>query len=424
MANFTTSYGMNVTAIYDTNYTTNLDTNTVKIVKASPGLLPGWPGCKTSPTRLPPGTLSKVNDWIVNIMLPIIVVFGVCGNILTISILIRSIKTKISSTTLYLLLLAVSDTLLILNGPLRQWIRLSWKYDFRTYHEAVCKLGVWLTYGSLQFSSWLLVALTLERVVSVLWPHRVKTSCTASGSRIICGALFLCIFGLNAHSLYGLGNSKLSYFSNIKRCSPLYEDYALFFLQVWHWINFVTAFAAPFVILAVGNCIIIYQIKKAYSSRKKMSTKGSTGSSQEKNTITRVMILLNVVFFISQTPASIYFIYIPYRIKEVNLLACDDYPEYTHQAEVIWLIYTVVNMLGYLNATVNFLLYVISGAKFRAEMKALLLCRKSPSSGGLFESSASVRGSRHSRRGRKISDNKTQVVKTISTGSTSPAIGD
>ncbi|KAL4235852.1 hypothetical protein ACF0H5_004240 [Mactra antiquata] len=394
--------------------TTDVYNVTVKeLPRAPPALLPDWPKCETIPDPIAPGAVSKAKDWIASTVPPVLIVLGVFGNILTILTLVRSIKGKITSTTLYLLLLAISDLLLLLNGPLRQWIRLAWKYDFRTYHVMVCKLAVWLTYGTMQFSSWILVVLTMERMASVLWPHKVRTSCITRSSRIVSIILFVCIFGLNSHFLYGLGDTKLPYYS-VKSCMPLYEEYSFFFLHVWHWINFVMAFAAPFVILAVGNFVIIAKIKQSYSTRKRMSLKGSAESSREKRTITRVMILLNVVFFVSQTPMSIYFIYIPYRIDEVNQMACDNYPEYVRQAELIWLIYTVVNMLGYINATVNFVLYVISGAKFRAEIKALLLCRKSPSTGGLFESRSSTTQPRsvRSRAGRSC-ETPSQQVKTV-----------
>ncbi|XP_053395650.1 uncharacterized protein LOC128555883 [Mercenaria mercenaria] len=126
-----------------------------------------------------------------------------------------------------------------------------------------------------------------------------------------------------------------------------------------------------------------------------MNPKGNTEKAEkEKKTITIVLILLSVVFFLSQTPMSIYYIYIPYGIAKANELACDNYPEYTKQAEAIWLCYTVVNLLGYMNATLNFVLYTISGSRFRAEIVALFRCKGSRAI-GVFETSISVRdGSR------------------------------
>lgn len=372
----------------------------------SPALLPGWPNCSVIPEALPPGAYATATDWIANGVPPATIVFGVFGNVLTVLVLSRSTK-KLCSTTLYLITLAVSDTLFLLNSPLRQWIRHTWKYDIRSSHELVCKLTVWLTYGTLQYSSWLLVALTLERVVSVLWPHKVRVKCTGSTSKIVIALLFLFIFGLNSHWFYGLGTSDLSYYT-VKTCMPLYKEYSYFFHHIWHWINFVVAFAAPFVILAIGNGIIIFQL--TMRQRKRMSSlrsKGNLEFTREKKTITTVLILLSVVFFISQTPMSIYYIYIPYGIAEVNKLACDNYPEYTKQAEMIWFFYSVVNMLGHMNATLNFVLYVISGSRFRAEIKALLRCEGARAI-GVFETTNSVRG--WSKRSR-VSSNLTTISK-------------
>lgn len=366
------------------------------VSKGSPVLLPGWPNCSTSPDRLPDGAYAVANDWISTGLPPVIIVFGIFGNLLTIIVLNRSSK-KLSSTALYLVCLAISDTLFLLNGPLRQWIRHTWEYDIRGAHEVVCKITVWLTYGTLQFSSWSLVALTVERVVSVLWPHKVRTSCTTSLSKVVVIVQFVSIFGLNIHWFYGLGTSSLKYYA-VKTCMPLYEDYSYFFHHIWHWINFVVAFALPFIILVIGNGIIISKLKTSVEKRTQMSVMKTKGramkAEKEKKTLTIVLILLNAVFFLSQTPMSIYYIYIPYGIAKANELACDNYPEYKNQAEIIWMCYSIVNILGYMNATLNFVLYIISGSRFRAEILALFRCQESRSA-GVFESSATVRNGRN-----------------------------
>lgn len=387
-------------------------TLTTVVPSVSSALLPGWPDCPSTHVPFPPGPYAKVKDWIATGFQPIIIVVGVLGNLLTVVVLSRSSR-KFSSTTLYLVTLAISDTLFLLNGPIRQWIRHTWKYDIRSSHEIVCKFTVCLTYGTYQFSSWLLVALTVERVFSVLWPHKVRRSCTATTSKVVISLLFICILGLNSHWFYGLGNSQLKYYA-VKTCMPLFEEYSYFFHHIWHWINFVVAFIIPFVVLAVGNSIIIYKIKRSQRKRRKMSMTKSRGNTEnkekERKTITIVLILLSTVFFLSQTPMSIYFIYIPYGIAKANLIACENYQEYTRQAEIIWLCYTIVNVLGYMNATLNFFLYIASGSRFRAEIKALLRCQSARAI-GVFETTQSVRdGSRR----RIVCDVNQQKISSIS----------
>ena len=54
---------------------------------------------------------------------PIIITFGIIGNILTVIVLIRQKIRCLSSTAIYLLALAISDSLILLSGPLRNWIK-------------------------------------------------------------------------------------------------------------------------------------------------------------------------------------------------------------------------------------------------------------------------------------------------------------
>lgn len=116
-----------------------------------PALLPGWPNCCVIPEALPPGAYAAAPDWIAKGVSATIRSVYTFGNVLTILVLSRSTK-KLYSTMLYLVTLAVSDTLFLLNGTMRQCIRLTWKYDIRSSHEIVCKFTVWLTYGILQYS--------------------------------------------------------------------------------------------------------------------------------------------------------------------------------------------------------------------------------------------------------------------------------
>ncbi|WAR07712.1 hypothetical protein MAR_017670 [Mya arenaria] len=52
---------------------------------------------------------------------PIILVVGICGNILTILVLTRPASRK-SSTAVYLIALAIADTVVLNTGLLRYWI--------------------------------------------------------------------------------------------------------------------------------------------------------------------------------------------------------------------------------------------------------------------------------------------------------------
>lgn len=339
----------------------------------------------------PPGVYKHVELVLLKIIIPIIIGVGTFGNVLTIIVLIRHMK-KLTSTAMFLFTLALSDTLLLYNAPLRRWITSIWNEDIRHYTELGCKFSVYLTYTSIQFSSWLLVAVTVERFISVVWPHRVRLGCTPRNSAIVIGVLFLIIFGLNTHIFYGFGYSKLPVYNGEGFCEPLYEGYRVFWGDVYSWIDLAVAFAIPFGFFVVINSVIIYKLRMMRLQRRKMSiikSKSEDSSNKDANGVTVMLIMLSVVFFLCLTPVSVYFIVREYWLKHIAEWFCIDIYEFFRLFEIHSLVYVIVNIIGYCNASVNFFLYIISGSKYRAEIKALLLC-KPVAQDGIFGSSSSA----------------------------------
>lgn len=342
---------------------------------------PGGPPCAPPPGFTgppPPGDYFNAADKLWTIVPPIIIVLGVCGNMLTVVILLRHMR-KLSSTAIYLLTLAISDTLFLLNAPLRRWIINMWDEDVRHKSELGCKFSVYLTYSSSQLSSWILVAVTIERLVCVVWPHRVRLGCTPRLSVTVISVIVLIIFGSNAHIFYGFGQSDLPVFRNEGYCQPLYEGYFTFFNKTYPWIDFAVVFAIPFGILLVSNLTIIYRLRKTLRKRRNMSiivkTRSEKSTAKDTRMVTIMLIILSVVFFICLAPVSIYFIYRPYMIENREQWMCVDIYEYIRLKELDIFLNALANLLGYINASFNFILYFISGSKYRAEMKALLFCR-------------------------------------------------
>lgn len=360
------------------------DTNGTETGRPSGGFQgppPGGPPCAPPPGFTgppPPGDYFNAADKLWTIVPPIVVVLGVFGNMLTVVILLRHIR-KLSSTAIYLLTLAFSDTLFLLNAPLRRWIVNVWDEDVRHMSELVCKFSVYLTYSSSQLSSWILVAVTIERLISVVWPHRVRLGCTTRLSVTVIFVIVLIIFGSNAHIFYGFGRSDLPVFRNEGYCQPLYEDYFTFFNKTYPWIDFAVVFAIPFGILLISNLGIVYRLHKSRRERRKMSiivkSRSDKSTANDIRRVTIILIILSVVFFICLAPVSIYFIYRPYMIEHRERLICVDIYEYIRLKELDVFLNALTNLLGYINAAFNFILYFISGSKYRAEIKALLFCR-------------------------------------------------
>ncbi|KAH3836759.1 FMRFamide receptor-like [Dreissena polymorpha] len=308
--------------------------------------------------------LYKASILIWKIVPPILILLGTIGNSLSILVLTRR-SIRVSSTALFLTVLACSDLLVLYSGLLRQWLIYLFDTDVRNLSEAGCKINVWLVYSSLDFSAWILIVLTLERVVSTWMPHRARTLCTKKTAFAFIIAVGVFILGINSHILYGIGykiTQDENYYPIENKCIEIDRNYAYFFENVWPWIDLCVYCAVPFVVIVIGNALILFKVLN--SQKKSKSTIASRLA--KKSSMPAMLFTLNIVFLLSTLPVSIYTIGQAYWPKDL-----DDYK--MAKLDFWW---AVVNMLMYTNNSLNFLLYCLSGTKFRREVIRLLTWKK------------------------------------------------
>lgn len=346
-----------------------------------PGALKFWPGCK-HPEPLPgPGIYRKMYTYIWYIVPVLHLVFGTFGNVMTALIIVRNVR-KMTSTSVMLLALAISDTVCLYNGLLRNWVNIIWKIDIRGLTDITCKVSVLVLYSSYQSSAWFLVALTAERLFCILKPHKVKLHFTAKKSTIAIMIITLIITAQNSHVFYGFGIELLDAYKGHGDCLVTRESYVDFYRFHLSWIHFGIGYLIPCVLIIAGNCMIIYKLRQSLKRKDKLILDNITrqrNSTQhhlkQGNSLTAMLILLSSVFFISQTPVAVFFMCEAYVIQAANQYACNNFQEYMRRAEIIKFVEALCVNFGLINASMNFVLYVISGSRFREDAKALLLCR-------------------------------------------------
>ena len=308
----------------------------------------------------------SVNIW--RVISPFLLVLGAFGNVLTILVLARK-RSRNSSTAIFLTALAFSDLLVLFSGLLRQWIMYTFDVDVRELTPGGCKIHIFLVYFSLQYSSWLLVAVTCERFVGVWLPHRVKQGCTQFSAVVVISVLGVCLITLNAHWFYGVGRSTYAE-GNVTlqtNCDSIFDHYDTFLVYTWPWIDLCVFSLVPLTILVVGNLAILIRV---FISKYKTRVQIAPANPQSKNPrddktrqLTIMLSTLNLVFFVCTTPVSIYLIIEPYLMTHMTS---------DEDIAVLYLWWAVVNCFMYLNNSINFILYFLSGSRFRDEVKALL----------------------------------------------------
>ncbi|XP_041374201.1 FMRFamide receptor-like [Gigantopelta aegis] len=307
---------------------------------------------------------------------PGLIVTGTLGNVMSIAVLTRK-SMRQSTVSLYLVVLAVVDILVLYTGLLRQWLRVLQGTDLRNLHPLLCKVHVWMVYFSLDFSSWLLVAVTLERFVSVWFPHSVKRMCTRTTAGVIIAGIATFLLAVNSHFLYGLGDVvyRSGNSTSIQHCASLWSGYETFANTIWPWIDLCLFCLLPFLFLITGNVAII--VKVCISNRKRRRHDANIGLSNTQNikvrssktsSMTVMLLTTNAVFLVCTSPISIFL------IGEVYWF---DYATLQPRGEAMYLLtWATVNVFMYTNNSINFLLYCISGSRFREALRGLFSRRR------------------------------------------------
>ena len=272
------------------------------------------------------------------------------GNILAIAVLTRP-KYRKSSTASYLIALAFSDIIILLSSPLDGFFINVYDFSYSEQGDFWCKISLWITYSSVTTSSWILIAVTVERTMSVIFPYQVKRSCTPNIAKSVVIAIWCAMYVLHSHFLYGM---ELIHFYGLKACFPQMNGYDLFVFNFLPEIDITMVFGFPCFCIILGNIIIIVQVRRNFNKRQKMTT--SVNRYTDTSLIV-TLVVVNIAFMLTMSPLTIY-----------NIIR--RYLKITKYSRRF--IYCLINVISNVNAALNFFLYLLSGAKFRADVKTLL----------------------------------------------------
>ena len=292
---------------------------------------------------------------------PILLSTGTVGNILSVVVICRK-KILHTTTSVYLLGLAAVDTASLYTGLLHLYMKNVHEYDWRLSSTASCKLHMFAGSVFLQYGAWLLVSVTLERLCAVYLPHRCREIFTKRNAAIGLTVQAIVIIAINAH--YLVTHEVLKMNSGVVICAAPTNSHWHFTHYVWPWIDYSLSSLLPSLLLLLCNSAIVCRIGHAESLRRRQLHAHGTGA--KMSSMTAILLTVSLVFLISTAPLSIYII----RNVALQLNA-----DAVHRAQysVVW---AALNLLLYTNNAVNFLLYIVSGPRFRQELFKVL-CVKS-----------------------------------------------
>ena len=202
---------------------------------------------------------------------PIFIVLGTIGNILSFLVLVRPAMRKVSTYN-YLAVLSVADTLVLYIGLLRMWIGELTGYDLQDHSDWACKVINVMGYTVSDYSVWLIISVTVERYIAVVWPLKTHSMCNGRRAlRVVLGILLL-LFLINAHFFW---TTEIVYQKVDGEVVPECDDgegYRTLVHDIWPWVDaFIYSFV-PFVVITILNSMIIWRVMQAKRERHQMAT--------------------------------------------------------------------------------------------------------------------------------------------------------
>ena len=298
--------------------------------------------------------------------LGVVIPTGMLFNLLACAVFLRSRMHK-SSTVFYFFALACADNVVLL-GELLLWLNSSSSkgyitgLNFMDTSDGTCKFVHFLRYFGRLFSSWLVVAICVERFITVAYPLKSKWLSTPAKAKFVIGVLVAPCYILSCPAFFAVQERT--------RCL-IAEQYKKAY-HIWQ-LTVMTAgeLVIPSILVIIFTCLIIRKLIHARVRR--FSTREGQTKNKNKYKDRQPTIALLAVSISFITLRTLYVITYPI-VQNRNTL----FPNLTSWQRLhLYGLYTISFVLAVTNYSINFLLYIITGKTFRNEFVRFVLCKKS-----------------------------------------------
>ena len=281
----------------------------------------------------------------------IVAIFGILGNVL--SIIVLSNKRMMSSTSCYLIALAIFDTIVLISlvlffslptiRKLESYLRI---YPY--FHPFAYPIAL----ISQTCSIYTTVGFTVERYIAVCHPLKAAKMCTISRARkavlfILLASVIYNIPRMLEHRLVHEWDPINNVTTVHTRTTALGENTT--FRHVYFlYMHMCVMLIVPFAVLAVLNLMLIRAVKQSEKTQGRI-----TNRTRRENNLTVMLISVVVVFLLCQVPSIIDNVFTATLSVEL------------HNTPPFIKLYCIGTLMVILNSAINFYLYCVFGQKFR-----------------------------------------------------------
>jgi len=207
---------------------------------------------------------------------------------------------KRNPQNVYLSVLSLVDTInLHINFTLPMLRRYEKFDEYFRHWEMLCRVTGVLTEFFLIYPTWIVVLLTMERLIFISWPLSRRSSYAQIRPKISIVILAIFVIGLSLYRFVDLkGIDQISVFS-VVACNGSHKQ--IVFMRN---LNLMIWTILPECLTLIMSLIIIYQIKLASQHFERTHSKACQ---LKYNQATKTVLLIAILFLIFHTPTGVYF---------------------------------------------------------------------------------------------------------------------
>ena len=272
----------------------------------------------------------------------------------------------------YFMALAVADNL-VLFGEFLLWLNTRTSkgsrlgIEFVDRFDVLCKLVHMLRYGARVWSSWITVAITIERCLTVTFPLKMAAHSNPRKATVITLIIGVVCFALCSFPIVTL---EVGEYKGGLICK--YRDIDLYDLCLFIIIFCLGELVLPSVVVFVLTVQIIRRLAAAQRERRKFTegqfvNRTNLPKSREAQP-TKALLAIAIMFVTIRLPYIITFF--------LNDIGKELVPMGTMAAYYIYIAYKIANVFAVFNYAFNFLLFCLTGSTFRGELRRCVLCQR------------------------------------------------
>lgn len=318
----------------------------------------------------------KWGFWAKVLTTPLIVSVGVVGNILSF-VVMKSKTLRYKSYSHYLCALAVFDTLTLIFRQVESvdefyLQHMKSKGLFQNFNDNTCKIYNFFSHVISLMSSWLVVFMALERLIAVCYPFKNVVIRQQTGAVLVICFLFVIVCGSQSFRLVMIEHIVYDELHDIQDCLAGISYIGHYTSLDVYFFQWTLVFVLPVLLISVFNGLVLYRIMKV---RKDLQNNDNASNLRyeravdKKQRSTYMLLVVTFTYVVILLPLFTLSLVVDLTIKLGTL----ETARKTYRALSPYI--DICVSVSLLNYGVNFFIYVLSGRRFRYELRHICFKR-------------------------------------------------